>query len=159
MPFGLERLSIQVVAGRTTVESQAPYEEYDHTADVLIVVRGRNLPILFSRAAQALTDQMVRAESVSARKSRQVVVEALGPEALLHAWLEELLYVFSTEGFLGREFEIRRFDGNRLEAVVRGEPLDLDRHERGKEVKAITWHRFTLARDGEGWRAELVLDV
>ena len=37
--------------------------------------------------------------------------------------------------------------------------IDRDRHELDHEVKAVTHHGLILRREGEGWLAEVILDI
>ena len=42
----------------------------------------------------------------------------------------------------------------------RGEPIDIDRHELGTEVKGATCTNLTVAREqSQQWRAQCVIDV
>jgi SHS2 domain-containing protein len=46
-----------------------------------------------------------------------------------------------------------------LRAAAWGEPVDPARHELDHEVKAITYHGLKLERDGDGWLAEVIVDI
>jgi len=77
---------------------------------------------------------------------------------LLFDWLNELLYTFDTERLLLTEFDVELHDGG-LHAVCRGEPIDRARHDLEHEVKAITYHGLRTERDGDGWLAEVIVDI
>jgi SHS2 domain-containing protein len=40
-----------------------------------------------------------------------------------------------------------------------GEVLDPMRHDQVVDVKAVTLHRFQVARSPEGWKAFVILDI
>jgi SHS2 domain-containing protein len=46
-----------------------------------------------------------------------------------------------------------------LTATVGGEPLDPDRHPSRVLVKSATYHGLRVTRDGDTWRARIVLDI
>ena len=46
-----------------------------------------------------------------------------------------------------------------IKAVARGEPVDPERHELDMEIKAITYHGLKVERDGDGWLAEVIVDL
>ena len=46
-----------------------------------------------------------------------------------------------------------------MKATARGEPIDPERHELDMEVKAITYHGLKVERDGDGWLAEVIVDL
>jgi SHS2 domain-containing protein len=79
-------------------------------------------------------------------------------EALLHDWLAELLFAFSTRRLVFIEFEVNVTDAG-LSAVARGELIDPKRHEIDVEVKAITWHALAVENCDDEWLAEIIVDV
>jgi SHS2 domain-containing protein len=135
------------------------YEHFEHTADLGLRVRAADLNTLFAEAAEALSAAIV--EDVSAIQPREpLTVRIAGTDRayLLFDWLRELLYRFDAERRLFRRFEVRvRDDG--LDATARGEPHEAERHPLSHEVKAITYHRLRLEREGDGWIAEVIVDI
>ena len=63
-----------------------------------------------------------------------------------------------TKRVLFAEFAVTVGDQG-LTGVARGEPIDPDRHELDMEVKAITYHGLKVERDGDGWLAEVIVDI
>jgi len=80
-------------------------------------------------------------------------------EALLVAWLSELLYLFEVEGFLPVEYEIGNLGDQQLEAKVRGDILDPARHSVKGLVKAATYHLVEVKEVDGRWQVQVVLDV
>jgi len=136
-------------------------ETFDHTADVGLRVRGADLDDLFRTAAEGLFDYVVsnrgevrldEIEKVSLREDSTV--------DLLAAWLSELIFRSETHHRLYAAFEVHvGEDGLRLDATARGEAIDRDRHILDHEVKAVTRHGLSLVREGDGWVAEMILDI
>jgi len=70
-------------------------------------------------------------------------------QSLLFGFLDELLYVFSTENFVVRQLELGEIDREhwRVKVTGRGCRFVPGRHEQGTEVKAITYSAMQI-REG-----------
>ena len=44
-------------------------------------------------------------------------------------------------------------------ALRKEQPVDPARHEFDMEIKAITYHGLKVERDGDGWLAEVIVDL
>ncbi|MBI5582339.1 MAG: archease [Deltaproteobacteria bacterium] len=136
-----------------------PYRLIDHTGDLGLEVRGADLPGLFSNAALAFTDILVAVETIRADQPQTIRVEAPDREALLAAWLGELLYLFDARRLLFGRFEISELTDQTLTARAWGEPFDPDRHGFKHDVKAVTYHQLQIRETAKGWRARVILDI
>jgi SHS2 domain-containing protein len=147
--------------GRLGRDAVGTIETFDHTADVGLRVRGADLDDLFRTAAEGLFDYVVanRAE-VRTDDVEKVSLREDAPADLLAAWLSELIFRSETHHRVFRDFDVRVEDaGTRLDATIYGEAIDRDRHVLDHEVKAVTRHGLSLRREGEGWVAEMILDI
>ncbi len=135
------------------------YEIFEHTADFGIRIRADDLTGLFEEAARALFSTIVM-DPATIRPRQEVTfeLEADRPDDLLRDWLGELLYTSQADRLLLAEFSVR-LDGTRLTATARGEPIDPTRHELDAEIKAITYHGLKLEPAGNGWLAEVIVDI
>ena len=136
-------------------------ETFDHTADVGLRVRAGNLDDLFETAAGGMFDYVVanRGE-VMPTEVEKVSIHADSLSDLLAKWLGELIFRSETLHRLYGQFEAHvDEDSLRLDATIRGERIDRDRHVLDHEVKAVTRHGLVLEREGNGWMAELILDI
>jgi SHS2 domain-containing protein len=138
--------------------SSARFELVEHTADVGIRGWAPTLPELFRVMARGLFAVIVDPASVEPRNERRFHLEAGSPEDLLHEWLEELNSLHQIRNELYGRFE-PHLAGNRLEALVAGEPIDFLRHDLRVEVKAVTWHELRIERTIEGYEAFVLLDI
>src|SRR5579859_1362124 len=122
-------------------------------------MRAPDLDTLFAEAGSALFSALVDDLSAVEPKERQEIrLKGDDRPFLLFDWLNELLYRFEAKHWLFSRFEVQvKEDG--LEAVAWGEPLDRARHELAHEVKAITYHGLRCERDGDGWIAEVIVDI
>ena len=121
--------------------------------------RGPSAASLYEGLSKALFAATTDLRTVRLRESRTVRASARDPPGLAVAFLSELILLFQTEGFLGREVRVRcaERNGPSLEARLVGETFDPARHPRRIEVKAITLH--ALVFDAVRGRARVVVDI
>ena len=135
------------------------YELFEHTADLGLRMRAESLDELFADAGRALFSVIVaNFESVEPVQELAFQIEGSRHDDLLFDWLAELLYTFDTRRVLLCDFRVDGQD-NGLRATARGEPFDPGRHDLDMEVKAITYHGLKVEQDGDGWVAEVIVDL
>jgi SHS2 domain-containing protein len=129
----------------------------EHTGEVVLNVRAPTLPALFAAGGRGLAGLMLGDEVGHGPETAHdhVVVEARDREALLVAWLDELVYRAETAKAVFTRFEVKLADERHLAADIHGVTPTSFRNP----VKAATYHRLSIAeRDGE-YVAAVVLDV
>ncbi len=143
-----------------------PYRLLEHTADLKVEIYGRTLPELFANAALMLFDTMLYLDRVQPGLEQEIEIKSQDLEELFLDWLRELLYRFSTRGFVTTRTEIINLDptGAQLRAKVIGADYDLKRHGLKIEIKTPTYHQFrlektTIADRTPGFKATVVFDV
>jgi len=139
--------------------STQPYELLEHTADIRIRVRARDLPSLFERAGYALFDLVSDVSSIRGTEKRSISVRASDLEELLVSWLGELLYQFEVNGLLFSTFSVLSLDDQSLSAEVQGEAYDSARHLLKADIKAVTYHQLEIVQAGGEWQAAIVFDI
>jgi SHS2 domain-containing protein len=135
------------------------YEILEHTADIRIRVRARDLKTLFTKTAKAMFDIIAEKHDVPGAKKVELKVSqaAQSLEELFINWLNELLSLSSARGLVFSDFKMKSFGKNSLQAVVRGEKTESYRIN--KEIKAATYHEFQITKDRNGWKTEVIFDV
>ena len=136
----------------------ARFEIMDHTADVGIVAHGDDLGEAFANSAYGMFSLMADLDKVREHLSRDVDVRAPDQEALLVAWLNELLYLWEVDRVVFSRFEISSLTEDRLQGKAYGETVDVSRHQLKTPVKAATYHLLKVDR-GNGFRVQVVLDI
>jgi SHS2 domain-containing protein len=136
-----------------------PYRLIKHTGDLGMVVRGRDPPDLFCQAAWSFFDILVEAGRINPAQERIISIQAPDLEALLVAWLGELLYIFETEQQVFREFSIQQLTAQALMVQARGEPLDVKKHRPRKMIKAVTYHQLRIWEERGFWKARVIFDL
>ena len=129
------------------------------TADVGIWARAPTAAALLEGLGLALFGRMTDLRRVRPREARTVSASGADPPALVVAYLTELLDLEQDDGFIARRIHVRPLGSppTNLLAEAWGEPFDPDRHSRGVEVKAVTFHRLVFD-PGKG-RARVILDI
>ncbi len=135
------------------------FEILEHTADIGIRAYAASPEETLASAALGMFSIMTDPERVSPAQEIDVELTAPDPDALLHDWLEELLFQSQTRNMLFSRFEIRRLEGTRLAAAAFGEILDPERHPLKREIKAVTYHRLRFGPMESGWEATAIFDI
>ena len=135
------------------------YRFIDHTADVAFEVYGSDLKELIENATLAFYDAFVFLDKLEITETKEIEVEADSADYLLFNWLNELLFLFETEFFAGKEVDVNVSEDGVLKAkgTIRGGRI---RPELVKtEPKAITFHKFRVERREDGWYAFVIVDI
>jgi len=135
------------------------FEIIDHTADVGIIAYGADVEELFSNAALALFSLITEPESVEEKLHITLEVSSKDRDSLLIEWLNELIYLFDVKHILFNRFNIESLTHNELTATCYGEGFDPMKHKIKIGVKAATYHMLKLDKNGDGYKAQIILDV
>ena len=139
------------------------YLEEIGTADIAFEATGRDLPELFSEAADATTNVMIdNIEAIQPLETRQIELSNDKLDMLLFDFLQELIFLKDAERLLLRIREVQiddRAEMYLVKATAEGETLDVERHHQRADVKAVTLHDFSVERTERGWKARVLLDI
>ena len=127
----------------------------EHTGELAIALAAPSLPALFEEAARALGDVLAEGLAPPRGPWRPVSLEARDREALLVAWLDELLFLAERDGKIYADARVERLDQRTLEATVRGADAVRPR----TQVKAATFHGLRIRDGADGVTATVILDV
>src|SRR5262245_31335476 len=100
------------------------YEFFEHTADVGLRASGGSLADLFIHAAQGMAALLVERNQAGSRETRAMALQADSVDALLRAWLNEMLFWFHTDRFVASMYHIDRVTLTDLRARVHGGTFD-----------------------------------
>jgi len=136
----------------------ARWEHYEHEADVGVRGLGASKAEAFEQAALAMTAAVTDVHAVRPLERVTLRCEAPDDELLLVDWLNALVYEMATRRMLFSRFDVK-LEGTTLLAHAWGEPVDPKRHHPAVEVKGATYTTLRVARQGEDWIAQTVVDV
>jgi SHS2 domain-containing protein len=128
------------------------YEWREHTAEVELVVTAGSVEGVFAEVADAF-GRFVELDTGGDAATR--IVELVGSDrgALLVGFLEELIYLADTDGFVPDDSTVQ-LSGNKLSVELRGRTTTVQ-----PIVKAATYHNLAFEEDNGSWCARVVLDV
>jgi riboflavin kinase/FMN adenylyltransferase len=151
-------LALQPMPVATANPGTLGFEEIEHTADVGLRVRGRDLAELFVNAARGMWTLIVPdIDAVEPAVTREIELEAMDLEVLLVDWLSELLFLHETEHEAYSQFTVHEISPTRLRAEAKGGPVN--GHPLRKHVKAVTFNDLAIEETAEGFSATVVFDV
>jgi SHS2 domain-containing protein len=133
------------------------YMILEHEADMGLLIFGRTEEELFANAVKALFSLMIDTKALDASVKKQVSV-ADGDELLI-VFLNELLYLFDVEGFVPKKLTSVQIADGKVHAEMNGGVLDRERHVVKREIKAVTYHGFSVEKEGALLRARIIIDV
>jgi SHS2 domain-containing protein len=141
------------------------YSELDHTADWAIRVWGEDVTALFEHAAAAMFELQGADMAAAAELAQEVTCTGVDLEALLVAWLSELLFHSEMRDALWTRFQVRLVQaapdtpahhpqwalGARVQGVPGRGPM--------AHVKAVTYHQLSVAQVNGRWEATVTFDT
>jgi SHS2 domain-containing protein len=142
-----------------------PYDYLEDigTADIAFEATGRDLPELFTAAADATMNVMIdNLEAIEPRETRRIGLKNDAIDMLLFDFLQELIYFKDADRLLLRVREVQIDEKEEeyfLKAKVAGERLDDARHHQRADVKAVTLHQFQVEQTDSGWKTTVILDI
>ena len=137
-----------------------PWEDLEHTADVGLRVRGATAEEALGRLALVFSTLATgggHAERLGEAELRVAGGPGLAGTAV--ALLRELLFRLATAHEVPVEIEVLSVGEEGALAAVTFGRYDPERHAEGTDVKAVTRHAARLEREGDGWVAQVILDV
>lgn len=139
------------------------YEYLDHTADAKYVAYGKSLSELFRNCAIATFAIITDTEQVAPKLRFPIRFKAKSKEAALFDFLDQLLFLLDTEGFLLRDCEEIRVTRN-CDSTYWVTCTAVGDHHKGYDVscnvKAVTYNEMEIRyRDGGGFEAQVVVDL
>jgi SHS2 domain-containing protein len=142
-----------------------PYEYLDGIAiaDVAFRARGKTLEEVFGAAVDATTGAMVEnLNEVGRAVQKSVSLSDSSLELLLFQLLQEIVFFKDAERLFLRAGSLsfgEKGGLHSLDALLAGESIDARKHRLVVDVKAVTLHRLSLRKTGDGWEATVILDV
>jgi protein archease len=127
------------------------YEWVDHTSELELHIDAETPELVFHDALRALAELL--GPAAGDPQTRELHLSASERDRLLWHWLDELVFLSETEGFVPESADLVLSETG-LDATVKGrlgEPSPL--------VKAVTYHGLAFEEMDGRYRARVVLDV
>lgn len=138
---------------------ESSYRFVDHTADLGIVVRARDIKGLFRNAALAVFDIIADSKGPGLEEKRMISVEGEDLEDLMINWLREILYLWNGKEYLVQDVAVVELSKEKLSAEVVVEAYEPKVHAIKTEIKAVTYHQARVGPADGGWEAQVIFDT
>jgi len=129
------------------------YRWVEHTGEAELSIEAATPEGVFEDALAAYAE-LVRRDGDGEPQRHEIALEARDAATLLADWISELVFLAETRDFVPERITVLELSDTSLRATVegrRGSPSHL--------VKAVTYHGLELRKEGDAWRARVVLDV
>lgn len=117
--------------------------------DAFIEVIGNTIDEAFEKAGISVVDTIVDITTVEDKESRKIEISADDLKGLLYNWLEEIIILTITDGFVGKTFNvtITKNDRYQLLAKIVGEEINFEKHHFKMEIKSPTYHLMEIKEE------------
>ena len=135
------------------------YRFLEHTADALFEAFGESFEELLVNSAKAMCSVMYDLEKVEPKEKVLVKAEGKSKEELLHNFLGVVLFEIQSNEIIFKGFKVLELSDESAEIELQGEKIDRKKHELKSDIKAVTWHEFSVKEEGNKWTAKVLVDV
>ena len=135
------------------------YEILDHTADICVRVYGKSFDELLRNAARAMMELITDREKVNPSQETEIKAQGETKEELLVHWLGEILFLHQVRKMVFQDFDVNLISETELEGKASGENIDMERHEIGLDIKAVTYHDLKIEPLDDRLKVDIVFDI
>ncbi len=134
------------------------YEYLEHTADAKFKAYGKTLGEAFANAALATFAIICKPEQVKPEIEHKIELNGKKKMSLLYDFLEELLFLLDTEGFVLHEvINIQISEDLKLEATVTGDSYK--NYDVSGNVKSVTYNDMEIKEEPDQVMVQVVVDL
>jgi len=126
-----------------------------HTADIKFQAFGKTKEEVFENCALAFINSQYKGK-IKKKIKKVIKVKGKDNESLLYSFLEEILFLIDTKGFLMAKCKVK-IRGLELEADLVGD--DIQNYNIIIDAKAITYNEMFVRKEKNRWVAQVVVDV
>src|SRR3989344_1783520 len=136
----------------------------DHTADIKFVAHGKSCEEVFENSAYATLHSIYsEKKKVEKKKEKDIIVKGKDLKSLLYNFLDEIIYLIDSEGFLTGEIDGLKIVKEKTGQYVLHCKLFGDNAENYKNldhIKSVTYSEMIIEEDkNKNWLIQVVLDV
>ncbi|TYB32033.1 MAG: archease [Candidatus Mcinerneyibacterium aminivorans] len=134
------------------------FEEIDHTADLALQVRAKNIEELFTEAARGMFYLMFD-EDTKKNKSRELKIQldSFSLENLLVDFLNELLYISDKDDLALNDLKIKII--NNKKKLLKSTINLIKNANKKTAIKAATYHNLKIRQKGNYYQVQITFDI
>lgn len=138
------------------------FEMLHHTADAKFRAYGKTLGEAFSNAAVATYEIMTKTKLIKPKIAQHVDVEAKSLRELLYDFIQELVILMDTEGFMLNKIKQLKISGDekkgwKLSATLKGDHYE--NYDVHTPIKAMTYSDLKIEDKGNYYMLQIVVDI
>ncbi|MBN1503314.1 archease [Candidatus Woesearchaeota archaeon] len=134
------------------------FKYLDHTADLKLQAFGKTIEKAFVNSALGAFNYLHNTDEIRPVIKKQIKISAKRIESLLYDFLEELLFLLDTEGFLLNKIEDMKISKEyELECTAYGDSFqNYDIHG---NIKSVTYSDMFIKKEDNQYVVQVVLDL
>ncbi|EIE27514.1 DUF101-domain-containing protein [Coccomyxa subellipsoidea C-169] len=127
----------------------------------MLLAGGSNLEEAFANAGLGMYNYMTPLTEIVPSCTWDFEVEGHDEQSLLYNFLDELLFVFSTDLLVCCELEVLHLDREtwKIRACGKGENFVRGQHASGTEIKAITYSAMQITEKDNDAEVFVIVDI
>ena len=159
LDFLITKIIVRINSALQTYQFVA-YRYLDHMTDAFIEVTGDTIEMAFENAGISVVDTIVDIKSVENKEERDIEIYANDLKGLLYSWLEEIIILTVTDGFVGKTFDVKIIKNDRYHLIAKiiGEEINFEKHHFKMEIKSPTYHLMEI-KDEKPVLMQFILDL
>lgn len=134
------------------------YKYLKHTADVKFLATGKTLASAFISSAYATIDIVTNHKKVKGLVEHKISIKSEDTKSLLYDFLEKIIVLIDTDGFLLHEVKDLQISENTLNCVFVGDKNN-DSYMIDKAVKAVTYQEMEIKKEKNIYLIQCVIDI
>lgn len=140
---------------------QKDFELLEHTADAKFVAHGKTFPAALANCVKATISIMTDASQIKKRIKKTVEVKSKSRESLTYDFLEKIIFLIDTEGFLTKEVIQIRVAEKKGEFALKAELAgdNAKNYDVHTCIKAVTYNDMEIIQSDRGCVIQVVLDI
>jgi SHS2 domain-containing protein len=136
------------------------FEYLEHTADIIIRAKGKDLKEAFEQAALGFYGVITNLEQITPTEEISFTIESEDIQSLLYDFIDQLIFLIDTKYFISNSIKVLKLElvneGKYfLDVKLSVEEFQIGKHEQKTEVKAMT---YSFMKTGEDF-VEFTLDL
>jgi SHS2 domain-containing protein len=148
-------------AKKEVKKENAEFEFLDHTADVKFRSYGKNFEEALENAGKATIQVITDIKKIKVTQKKQIKIDSKTKESLVYDFLEELIYLIDTEGFLAKEIKKIKIQKTKdryiLTADLAGD--NAKSYDIHTQIKAVTYNDMKIEETKNHCMIQIVHDI
>ena len=127
-------------------------------ADIAFEAYGKTLNEVFESSAHAFFDMTCNPKTVKSKIKKVIKLKDKDEKNLLYNFLSELIFLKDSKQLIFNKVKVV-IKNKELKATLYGDKIDYEKQELRNDIKAITYHMFSLEKTKKSYKSRVVVDI